>query len=179
MNIVVYLASTPGTNPKIKDAAAELGQWIGANGHTLIYGGSASGLMGLLAKSVLDAGGKVIGIEPQFFIDSVKQLDGLTELIPTVDMRERKAKMIEMGDAFITFPGGIGTLDEVTEIICLNAINQIDVPCIIYNLDGYYRHLIGLFDDMKANGIIDDKRIERVKFAENLDDIRRIINDGI
>ena len=64
MNIVVYLASTPGTNPKIKDATVELGQWIGANGHTLIYGGSASGLMGLLAKSVLDAGGKVIGIEP-------------------------------------------------------------------------------------------------------------------
>ena len=93
----MYLASTPGTNPKIKDAAAELGQWIGANGHTLIYGGSESGLMGLLAKSVLDAGGKVIGIEPQFFIDSVKQLDGLTELIPTVDMRGRKAKMIEMG----------------------------------------------------------------------------------
>ena len=94
-------------------------------------------------------------------------------------MKERKAKMIEMGDAFITFPGGVGTLDEVTEIICLNAINQIDVPCIIYNLDGYYRHLIGLFDDMKANGIITDNRIDRVKFAENLDDIRRIINDGI
>ncbi len=80
----------------------------------LVYGGSKSGLMGELAESVLQAGGKVIGVEPQFFTDAGFVYDEITELITTKDMSERKAKMIELGDAFIAFPGGTGTLEEIT-----------------------------------------------------------------
>lgn len=111
MNITVYLASSTGNDSKFEEAVKELGSWIGASGNTLVYGGSKTGLMGELAQSVLQAGGKVIGVEPQFFIDEDYQYEGLTQLIITKDMAERKTKMIELGNAFIAFPGGVGTLE--------------------------------------------------------------------
>ena len=116
MNITVYLASSTGNDPKFLTAIKELGTWIGTSANTLVYGGSKTGLMGVLAQSVLQAGGKVIGVEPQFFMDEDFQYEGLTELIVTKDMAERKAKMIELGEAFIAFPGGVGTLEYITEL---------------------------------------------------------------
>ena len=131
MNITVYLGSTEGRAPDLKHAVQELGTWIGESGNSLVYGGSRTGLMGLLAKSVLDAGGRVTGVEPQFFIDEDLQYEGLTELIVTEDMAERKAKMIQLGDAFIAFPGGTGTLEEITEIMSKRSLRQLDAPCIL------------------------------------------------
>ena len=116
----------------------KLGTWIGASGNTLVYGGSKTGLMGELAHSVLAAGGKVIGVEPQFFIDEEYQYEGLTQLIVAKDMAERKTKMIELGDAFIAFLGGVGTLEEVSEIMSKLSLGQLHAPCIYYNLEGYY-----------------------------------------
>ena len=97
--------------------------------------------MGYIAESVLDAGGDVIGIEPQFFIDEELQYDGLTELIITKDMTERKTKMIELGDAFIAFPGGTGTLEEISEVMSKISLKQLNAPCIFYNLNDYYRDM--------------------------------------
>ena len=94
MNITVYLGANEGNDPFFKEAVRELGAWIGTNGNTLVYGGSKSGLMGELAESVLQAGGKVIGVEPQFFIDAGFVYDEITEMITTKDISERKAKMI-------------------------------------------------------------------------------------
>ena len=111
MNITVYLGANEGNTPALKAAVQELGRWIGESGNALIYGGSRSGLMGALADSVLAAGGEVTGVEPEFFVKGELQHDGLTELIVTKDMTERKTKMIELGDAFIAFPGGTGTLE--------------------------------------------------------------------
>ena len=90
MNITVYLGANEGSEPALKQAVEELGRWIGESGNALVYGGSRSGLMGRLAHSVLTAGGEVTGVEPQFFIDSEVQYDGLTRLIVTQDMTERK-----------------------------------------------------------------------------------------
>lgn len=94
MNITVYLGALEGNDKALKDAVIELGKWIGESGNDLVYGGSDSGLMGVIASSVLSSGGKVTGVEPQFFIDAELQYDGLTELIVTKDMSERKNKMI-------------------------------------------------------------------------------------
>ena len=138
MNITVYLGANEGNAPFFKEAVHELGLWIGTNGNTLVYGGSKSGLMGELAESVLQAGGKVIGVEPQFFIDAGFVYDEITELITTKDMSERKAKMIELGDVFIAFPGGTGTLEEITEVMSKVSLKHLDAPCILYNLNGYY-----------------------------------------
>ena len=93
------------------------------------------------AESVLQNGGKVTGVEPQFFVDSELQHDGLTELIVTKDMTDRKTKMIELGDAFIAFPGGTGTLEEIAEVMSKVSLKHLDAPCILYNLNGYYNGL--------------------------------------
>ena len=132
--------------------------------------------MGLIAESTLLAGGEVIGVEPQFFIDSELQHDGLTRLIVTQDMEERKAKMIELGDAFIAFPGGTGTLEEIAEIISKVSLIQLDAPCILYNLNGYYDHLKALLALMIEKGLSSEERQEGIFFAENLEEIRQILS---
>ena len=96
MNITVYLGANEGNDPCLRKAVEELGAWIGNSGNALVYGGSKGGLMGALADSVLKAGGDVTGVEPIFFIENEFQHDGLTKLIVTKDMSERKNKMIEL-----------------------------------------------------------------------------------
>ena len=115
MNITVYLGAKEGNDPALRRAAQELGQWIGQSGNALVYGGSKTGLMGEIAKSVLDAGGTVTGVETTLFMQDDLQYDGLTELIVTETITERKTEMIRRGDAFIAFPGGTGTLEEIAE----------------------------------------------------------------
>lgn len=175
MNITVYLGANAGNDPALAEAVRELGSWIGANGHRLVYGGSRSGLMGQLAQSALDAGGTVTGVEPQFFVQQELQHDGLTELIVTKDMTERKTKMIELGDAFIAFPGGTGTLEEISEIMSKVSLKQLAAPCILYNLNGYYNHLKALLAHMIDMGLSTPERQEGIYFAETLDDIRAIL----
>lgn len=138
MNITVYLGANLGTDPALPQAVQQLGRWIGESGNALVYGGSKSGLMGLLADSVLAAGGRVTGVEPKCFLDAELQHEGLTELIVTEDIPARKTKMIELGDAFIAFPGGTGTLEEITEVISKLSLGQLNAPCILYDLNGYY-----------------------------------------
>lgn len=175
MNITVYLGANEGNDPVLRQSVQELGQWIGSDGHALVYGGSKTGLMGEIARCVLEAGGKVTGVEPQFFIDEGFQYDGLTELIVTKDMAERKARMIELGDAFIAFPGGTGTLEEISEIMSRISLKQLHAPCILYNLNGYYNGLKELLQHMIEKGLSSAERQQGIFFAEDLDEIRRIL----
>ena len=178
MNITVYLGANQGNHNKFKNAIEELGSFIGARGYTLIYGGSKSGLMGILADSVLAASGRVIGVEPQMFIDQQVQHDSITQLIITKDMPERKAKMIELGDAFIAFPGGTGTLEEISEIMSLVSLKQIDAPCILYNLDGYYDGLKELLNTMISYELSSESRQKGIYFANSISDIETILSTG-
>lgn len=175
MNITVYLGAMEGNNPELKRAVTELGTWIGKSGNTLVYGGSQSGLMGALADSALAVQGEVIGVEPQFFIDAVLQHEGLTQLIVTKDILERKAKMMELGDAFIAFPGGTGTLEEIAEVMSQVSLNLLDAPCIFYNLDGYYNDLKAMLNHMVEAGLSTAERLKRVYFAGSLEEIEKII----
>ena len=175
MNITVYLASSTGNDPQFEAAVKELGTWIGAGGNTLIYGGSKTGLMGELAQSVLQAGGKVIGVEPQFFVDEEYQYEGLTQLIVTKDMAERKTKMIELGDAFIAFPGGVGTLEEISEIMSKLSLGQLQAPCIYYNLDGYYDYIKHFLQQMILKGFSSAEKQQGVYFAESLEKIKELL----
>ena len=176
MNITVYLGANEGNAPFFKEAVHELGLWIGTNGNTLVYGGSKSGLMGELAESVLQAGGKVIGVEPQFFIVAGFVYDEITELITTKDMSERKAKMIELGDVFIAFPGGTGTLEEITEVMSKVSLKHLDAPCILYNLNGYYDSLKQLLEHMIEMDLSSEEKQEGIYFAEDLEEIQRILD---
>ena len=175
MNITVYLGANEGNNPSLKRVVKELGTWIGKSGNALIYGGSKSGLMGALADSVLNAGGNVTGVEPQFFIENEFQHEGITKLIVTKDMSERKNKMIELGNAFIAFPGGTGTLEEIAEIMSKVSLGHLDAPCILYNLNGYYDSLRDLLRHMIEKDLSTEERQQEIYFAENLEQIKEIL----
>lgn len=177
MNITVYLGANEGKDPSLKTAVRELGTWIGESGSRLIYGGSKSGLMGELAESVLQAGGEVIGVEPQFFIDMEYQYDEITELIVTKDMTERKMKIIELGDVFIAFPGGTGTLEEIAEVMSKVSLKHLTAPCILYNLNDYYDGLQTLLRHMTEMGLSSPERQEGIYFAKDLSEIREIIKN--
>lgn len=177
MNITVYLGANLGNDPALPQAVQQLGRWIGESGNALVYGGSKSGLMGLLADSVLAAGGRVTGVEPKCFLDAELQHEGLTELIVTEDIPARKTKMIELGDAFIAFPGGTGTLEEITEVISKLSLGQLDAPCILYDLNGYYQPLHQLLQQMIAMGLSTPARQQNIAFAADLAQIRAILEN--
>lgn len=177
MNVTVYLGANKGNDDSLKIAAKELGQWIGESGNALVYGGSKTGLMGILAESVVESGGKVTGVEPEMFIEREVQYDGVTELIVTKDFPERKRKMIELGDAFIAFPGGTGTLEEIAEVMSQAALEQLDAPCILYNLNGYYEGLKALLFHMIEMGLSTEERQKQIYFVENLAEIKAILGE--
>ena len=175
MNITVYLGANEGNDPSLHEAVQELGTWIGRSGNALVYGGSKSGLMGVLADSVLQAGGEVTGVEPQFFIADEFQHNGLTKLIVTKDMAERKSKMIELGDAFIAFPGGTGTLEEIAEVMSKVSLKHLNAPCFLYNLNGYYDSLKALLDHMIEKGLSSEERQEGIYFVNDMEGIKKVL----
>ena len=176
MNITVYLGASSGNDPTLETSVRALGRLIGKSGNALVYGGSKNGLMGALAESVLRAGGEVTGVEPQFFIDKGYEYDEITTLIVTRDMTERKTKMIELGDAFIAFPGGTGTLEEIAEVMSAVSLGHLSAPCILYNLDGYYSDLKALLGHMIDKGLSSPRRQHGIYFADDLREIASIIN---
>ena len=178
MNIVVYLGARTGKNPLFRVKARELGAWIAGQGHRLVYGGSAIGLMGELADAALSEGGEVTGVEPRFFVDAVLQHQGVQDLIVVETMQERKQKMISLGDAFIAFPGGTGTLEEISEIISMTCLGLTDKPCIIYNINGYYNILADYLDQMVAEGFMTPENRGKIFFAEGTADLESILRQG-
>ena len=175
MKITVYLGSHEGSDPFLKEAVKELGVWIAENNHILVYGCSKIGLMGELADSVLNAEGMAIGVEPEFFIDDNLQHENLSELIITSDLQDRKRKMIELGDAFIAFPGGTGTLEEIAEVMSKVSLRHLDAPCILYNLHGYYDGLKALLARMIEKGLSSPERQQGIYFVEDLEQIKGIL----
>ena len=175
MNITVYLGATLGSDPRLEQEARRLGRWIGESGHALVYGGSKAGLMGALAESVLQTGGQVTGVEPQFFIDIGYEYPEITRLIVTQDMTERKTRMIELGDAFIAFPGGTGTLEEIAEVMSKVSLRHLSAPCILYNLNGYYEGLKALLAHMTETGLSSPEKQQGIWFADTLEEIQQIL----
>ena len=176
MNITVYLGSSPGNDPKLNTIVRALGRWIGESGHALVYGGSRTGLMGALAESTLQAGGEVTGVEVSFFVEQDLQYEGLTHFYVARDLPERRTKMIELGDAFIAFPGGTGTLEEIAEVMSKVSLGQLDAPCILYDLNGYYDSLKALLAKMIEKGLSTPQRQQGIRFAVNLEEITTILN---
>lgn len=177
MKIAVYCASVFGDNEEYVKAARELGEWIGKSKHTLVYGGGESGLMGIVAEEVYAAGNEVIGVVPGNveFINSRPQ-PYTTKLITTMDMSERKQKMVELADVFIALPGGIGTLDEISEAIVLTKIAELQKPCILFNRNNFYTPLQELLKKMDQAGFLWGDHIEHVLFSDHLNEIEAFID---
>ena len=173
MNITVYLGANAGNDPALRDAVRALGRWIGESGNALVYGGSRSGLMGLLADSVLAAGGQVTGVEPRFFVEQELQHNGLTELIVTENMAQRKAKMIELGDAFVALPGGVGTLEEISEIFTRVRLDMGPHECFLLNIDGFYDPLRLFLQSMVERRFFDQCDLDRCHFPRSVEELER------
>lgn len=172
MNIAVYCGSDFGTNPAFRSAAEELGRWIGKGSHTLVYGGGESGLMGVVAKEAYDAGCKVIGVLPGN-VDFIKGRPQpyVTESIVTSNMSERKQKMLELADAYVALPGGVGTLDEISEVITLTKIGVFDKKSILFNREGFYEPLRKMLEEMEKAGFLLKESMQHVLFSDKLEEI--------
>jgi uncharacterized protein (TIGR00730 family) len=148
-SICVYCASGPGTNPAFVAAARALGRILAENEISLVYGGGSVGLMGALAESVLDHGGFVTGVIPDFLVNREHMMERAQERIITRDMHERKRTMFERADAFVALPGGVGTLEELVEQITWAQLGRHKKPILIANIDGFWDPLCLLLDHMK------------------------------
>jgi hypothetical protein len=150
LGVCVFCGSSEGTDPAYRVAAESLGRSIAAHGARLVYGGAAIGLMGATARAALEAGGEVTGVIPQFLRAREVELHTLTELIITVDMHQRKEQMHRLSDAFVILPGGIGTLEEVTEALTWSQLGLHKKPVVFVNVKGFWDPLFALFDRIAA-----------------------------
>ena len=153
-NLCVYCGSGPGKQPAYMAAARTLGKALADNGIGLVYGGGSMGLMGETARTVLENGGHVTGIIPEFLTQKERMLTDVQELIVTTTMHERKLTMFEKSDGFIVLPGGLGTLEELSEISTWAQLDQHTKPIIICNIDGYWEPLLTLFSHMREEQFI-------------------------
>ncbi len=154
MNICVFCGSSTGTDAVYPDAARETGKLIAQGGHTLVYGGGNVGLMGVVADSVLENGGKAIGVIPDFLMKREVGHLGLTELIVVNSMHERKKRMADMTDVFIALPGGWGTLDELAEILTWRQLGLIDQPIGLLNTNSFFSPLVSQMKIMAEKGFL-------------------------
>ena len=160
MNICVYGASSDSIEKIYFDTAYSLGANIAARGHSLVYGGGGNGVMGAAARGAFHKKGKIIGVAPTFFTVDGVLYDGCTEFIYTQTMRERKQILEDRSDAFIMAPGGIGTFDEFFEILTLKQLNRHNKPIAIYNVNGYYDHLIQMLQLTAKSNFMKPKSLE-------------------
>jgi len=159
-SVVVFCGSSEGNDPQVLADAKTLGGILAKRQIDLVYGGAKIGVMGMLAQSALDAGGKVIGVIPDFLkVKEVVHL-GLTRLITTKNMHERKLKMHELSDAIITLPGGYGTLEELFEMITWAQLGLHQYPVGLLNVNGFYDGLIHLLERMVAQGFVKQENYE-------------------
>lgn len=145
MKICVFLSSSDAVAPHYVDVALDLGRAIGEKGHTLVFGGNNTGLMGRLADAVKDSGGSVIGVVPQKLHDMGRSYLRCDELIVSKDLRDRKAIMDERAEAFVALPGGLGTLEEIIEVLNLKYLRYHQKPVIFLNHRGFYEPLFAAF----------------------------------
>lgn len=153
-SICVYCGSNAGSQPLFEKAAIQLGELLAREGIRLVYGGGSIGLMGAVAKTVLENGGEVTGVIPKFLKEREVMLEDAHELIITQDMHERKRTMFEKADAFIALPGGIGTLEELVEMLTWAQLGRHDKPMLLLNLDQFWTPLVELLDHMRSLGFI-------------------------
>lgn len=147
--VAIFCGSKHGSDPAFAESAQELGADLAKRGIELVYGGGAVGLMGELAEAALSEGGRVIGVIPEKLYEMEVAHMGLTELYRVKTMHERKALMADLSDGFIALPGGIGTLEEIMEVITWKGIGYHNKPCGFMNVSGYYDDLLSFFSSME------------------------------
>lgn len=174
-SIAVFCGSKNGINPLFTEHAVQLGKILVKSNTTLIYGGGSVGIMGIIADTVMDHGGKAIGVIPQVLVDWERQHNSLSELIVVDDMHTRKKKMYELCDAAIILPGGFGTLDELFEMVTWNQLSIHDKQIFILNSDGFYNHLVAHIQQMSQEKFLYEEAQKRLTVIKEPSDMTSLL----
>ena len=177
--LAVYCGSSIGTDPAFAVVARALGEEMARRGIDLVYGGGKLGLMGVVADSVLDGGGKVYGVIPQALTDLEVAHQGLTELHTVGSMHERKAKMTDLTDAFVALPGGIGTFDELFEAWTWNALGYHAKPFALLNVNGFWDGLLTFLDGVTTSGFMSPARRAQLLVGQSIGEALDLLDSAI
>ncbi|MCO6186559.1 TIGR00730 family Rossman fold protein [Rhizobium sp. L1K21] len=173
-SICVYCGSRPGLDAAYVEAGHQLGRAIAENGLRLVYGGGTRGIMGAVAASTMSNGGSVLGIIPEFLMNkeaTEEALTELTELVVTENMHQRKHRMFEEADAFVTLPGGIGTLEEIVEIMTWSQLGHHKKPMVFANINGFWDPMLKLLEHMRAAGFVHTGHLVQPLVVDRAEDI--------
>jgi uncharacterized protein (TIGR00730 family) len=176
--VCVYCGSGAGTNPAFAAAAKQFGSILADSGIGLVFGGGSIGLMGDLAEAVMDRGGRVTGIIPEFLLAQERVFRDLQEIIVTRDMHERKQTMFERADAFVALPGGIGTLEELVEQLTWAQLGRHKKPVLIANIEGFWDPLCVLLDHMRELQFIRAEFSVELLVAKRVEDILPMLTEA-
>lgn len=170
-SLCVFCGARFGTDPATRDTAVGLGRLLAAQGITLVYGGGGVGLMGLVANAALDAGGRAVGIIPNFLLQREAGHPALTETVVVETMHERKLQMFERSDGFVVLPGGIGTLEEFFEVLSWRTLGLHSKPIVIIDQGGYWAPLAALLRSVVEGGFAEPSHLDHVAFVSELKDV--------
>ncbi|MEN9663348.1 MAG: family protein YvdD [Verrucomicrobiota bacterium] len=173
--LCVYCSSSDRIDPKYAVVATALGTEMVRQGWDLVYGGGKTGLMGATARAVKAAGGRVIGVIPEFMKAKELAFDEADELVTVITMRERKLLMETRADAFVALPGGWGTLEEILEILTLRQLDVVRKPCVFLNQDGFYDDLLRLFARMLQDKFFKPSNMDLFRVTDNVPGVFREI----
>ena len=176
--LAVYCGSATGTDPMFADAARDLGQTMVDRGLELVYGGGRLGLMGIIADTVIEAGGTAYGVIPRALVDKEVAHTGLTDLYTVTTMHERKAMMTELCDAFVCLPGGIGTLDEMFEAWTWNALGYHAQPFALLNVAGFWTPFVEFMTHVSESGFLSKRRLKQMIVAETADEAINMLDEA-
>jgi uncharacterized protein (TIGR00730 family) len=170
-SLCVFCGSRFGTDPGARDVAVRLGELLASQDITLVYGGGGVGLMGLVANATLDAGGRVVGIIPEFLLQREAGHPALSETVVVKTMHERKLQMFERSDAFIVLPGGIGTLEELFEVLSWRTLGLHTKPIVIVDQGGYWEPLAALLRSIVEGGFAERTHLDHLAFVGDLQEV--------
>lgn len=177
--VCVYCGSGAGKNHAFAEAARRLGESFAAAGTRLVYGGGDLGLMGIVARAVLENGGEVTGIMPAFLHNRERMLKDVSELVIVDTMHERKHQMFERSDAFVALPGGLGTLEEFVEQLTWSQLGRHRKPIVLVNIEGFWDPLLELFDKMTSHNFIRSGFELKMTVAESADEVLPVIEQAL
>ena len=160
-----------GTDPAARDVATRLGEMLAGLDITLVYGGGGVGLMGLVANAALKAGGRVVGVIPRFLLQREAGHPALTETVVVESMHQRKLQMFERSDAFVVLPGGIGTLEELFEVLSWRTLGLHTKPIVIVDQGGYWEPLAALLRSVVEGGFAERRHLDHVAFVRDLKEL--------
>ena len=172
--VAVFCGASLGYSPAYKEIAAEVGAFFAKNEIALVYGGGKAGLMGVIADAVLDGGGEVYGVIPDRMVQAERAHHGVTKLYIVESMHARKSLMAQLADGFIALPGGLGTLDELFEILTWNQLGIISKPVGLLNFEGYFNPLMEMIEHIGAQGFLHTLRPDELRIS---DKIETLINE--